>query len=538
MALPSSGPLTLTDIQTEFGGSNPIGLNEYYAGGSYVPSGTTGTYGAVPSSGTIGIRNFYGTQKLVLKYRGSITYTATANSWYKATGVVRVWANSYTNSSSSGAFICLTNNGTSGTTTGTRRGGFSVFDMATNSYTGAYGFNTLAGGMSSFFAYFMDGDQWGNIWGTVFNNTQPPSRAVRLSVDNNYSSITHQWSFSQVSAFNTSNGNTQVIKTVNPNVSYSFPGQSAYGWYILGVTQSGGITTYNPSPSYSTGSSTFVGSNSTSANNEIIFSVWAPSIAGGTTTAMSVLNRCDSNMNLLGQSILNLPDVTTTTGQGLLNISAGKISNLLYVWGNGRFGGTTSTFNRAFQGWFSLGSSGSLPALISMTRSNSTVETQSPAMMQNLIAIKDGYEYWSGFFNASTQPYVFKINSSGTILEGWRYTGSVTNNVIPKALDENGTLFLGSDVNGFYTGTADITKLLNNQYTGYSFTSNSTYNGTLITSISGYTVSMTASFNSYSSPLVKNTGATTVTPTGPTPTSDQTTFTATATDMFGPVVVG
>ena len=61
MALPSSGPLTLANIQTEFGGSNPISLNEYYAGGANVPAGTTGTYGAVPSSGTISIRNFYGT---------------------------------------------------------------------------------------------------------------------------------------------------------------------------------------------------------------------------------------------------------------------------------------------------------------------------------------------------------------------------------------------------------------------------------------------------------------------------------------------
>jgi hypothetical protein len=61
MAIPASGPLALTDIQTEFGGSNPIGLNEYYAGGSYVPAGTSGTYGAVPSSGAISIQNFYGT---------------------------------------------------------------------------------------------------------------------------------------------------------------------------------------------------------------------------------------------------------------------------------------------------------------------------------------------------------------------------------------------------------------------------------------------------------------------------------------------
>ena len=36
-------------------------MSEYYAGGSYVPAGTSGTYGAVPSSGTISIQNFYGT---------------------------------------------------------------------------------------------------------------------------------------------------------------------------------------------------------------------------------------------------------------------------------------------------------------------------------------------------------------------------------------------------------------------------------------------------------------------------------------------
>ena len=61
MALPSSGPLTFADIQTEFGGSNPISLSEYYAGGGLVPAGTTGTYGAVPSSGQISVQNFYGT---------------------------------------------------------------------------------------------------------------------------------------------------------------------------------------------------------------------------------------------------------------------------------------------------------------------------------------------------------------------------------------------------------------------------------------------------------------------------------------------
>lgn len=66
MAIPSSGAISLSTIQTEFGGANPISLSEYYAGGGLVPPGTSGTYGAVPSSGTISIQNFYGTSNVVI----------------------------------------------------------------------------------------------------------------------------------------------------------------------------------------------------------------------------------------------------------------------------------------------------------------------------------------------------------------------------------------------------------------------------------------------------------------------------------------
>jgi len=82
MALPASGPLALTDIQTEFGGANPIGMNEYYAGGGLVPAGTSGTYGAVPSSGALSIQNFYGTSNFVPIYIEEVfsTYLYTGNS--------------------------------------------------------------------------------------------------------------------------------------------------------------------------------------------------------------------------------------------------------------------------------------------------------------------------------------------------------------------------------------------------------------------------------------------------------------------------
>ena len=50
MALQSSGAISLADVQTEFGGSNPIGIDEYY-----------GVAAGIPASGTISLANFYGT---------------------------------------------------------------------------------------------------------------------------------------------------------------------------------------------------------------------------------------------------------------------------------------------------------------------------------------------------------------------------------------------------------------------------------------------------------------------------------------------
>jgi hypothetical protein len=49
MTLQSSGPISLLDVQSEFGGSNPIGINEYY-----------GVAAGVPASGTISLADFYG----------------------------------------------------------------------------------------------------------------------------------------------------------------------------------------------------------------------------------------------------------------------------------------------------------------------------------------------------------------------------------------------------------------------------------------------------------------------------------------------
>lgn len=61
MAIQPSGVIALSDIQDEFGGTNPIGLSEYYRGGAYTTSNNT----SVPTSGAISLSDFYGATSAV-----------------------------------------------------------------------------------------------------------------------------------------------------------------------------------------------------------------------------------------------------------------------------------------------------------------------------------------------------------------------------------------------------------------------------------------------------------------------------------------
>ena len=73
MALQSSGAIKLSEIQTEFGGSNPISLSEYYAADV-----------GVPASGEIAIADFYGTSSALNVTVTQATYTSggTGDSFY------------------------------------------------------------------------------------------------------------------------------------------------------------------------------------------------------------------------------------------------------------------------------------------------------------------------------------------------------------------------------------------------------------------------------------------------------------------------
>lgn len=66
MTLPASGNLSFSAVQTEFGGSNPISLSEYYRSGAYVPNVSQNA--AVPTSGTFAMSTLYGTVAYIPDY--------------------------------------------------------------------------------------------------------------------------------------------------------------------------------------------------------------------------------------------------------------------------------------------------------------------------------------------------------------------------------------------------------------------------------------------------------------------------------------
>lgn len=68
MTLPASGPISLSDIRNEFGGSAPDSLSEYYRGGAYVPNIPANN--SIPTSGAISLSDFYGTTNLLISLSG------------------------------------------------------------------------------------------------------------------------------------------------------------------------------------------------------------------------------------------------------------------------------------------------------------------------------------------------------------------------------------------------------------------------------------------------------------------------------------
>ena len=141
MAVTRSGAIKLSNLQTEFGGSHPISLSEYYKGGSLVPNNLsysnygTGISGGhvpnVPTSGSISLgSDFYASGE-------ALTYTT-----YYSGGtspVKTAWSNpvsasfsvsTYLGSLSSGDTFVVCARNTSGWPSGWSYGGYDTVTIA------------------------------------------------------------------------------------------------------------------------------------------------------------------------------------------------------------------------------------------------------------------------------------------------------------------------------------------------------------------------------------------------------------------------
>lgn len=74
MTLQTSGPISLGNLASQFGGSAPHSLGEYYKNGSLAPNLTYSNYNSglsgyhipnVPTSGSISLTDFYGANELI-----------------------------------------------------------------------------------------------------------------------------------------------------------------------------------------------------------------------------------------------------------------------------------------------------------------------------------------------------------------------------------------------------------------------------------------------------------------------------------------
>lgn len=186
MTLPASGTISLNDIQTEFGGSNPIALSEYYKGGSYV---TANDYAPnVPASGAISLSNFYGAKKNTFNtqtFTSSTTFTLPSTS----NGTVNVYAVGAGGGggSSSDYWNGLGGNGGSGgiasqTITGLTPGNTYTITVGVGGVRGLYGygypnnpyadgFNGYGGSQSSAFGVIAGGGGGGGGGDPGYNGT-------------------------------------------------------------------------------------------------------------------------------------------------------------------------------------------------------------------------------------------------------------------------------------------------------------------------------------------------------------------------------
>jgi len=251
MALSSSGSLSMSQIQSEWGGSNPIGLNEYYLG-SLSNATNQSSVAVTPSISSSSSSVYTPGTKLIGAYT-TYYYTAgfrnsnlSTSSNFPALGSSSQGVSRTINADSSGNAGTIPSSGAisfnhfRGTAKGTTST-FTVYGWVTEQYSGG-----LTGGFSPGFLYLYLGGHWGGAseggpsggaWtGTPFNYF------TTNAVGNNVQIPATTW-YAGTNTVNGANGNqwTKTHKTY-PNIgsvtefTWALTGSNAFGGFSGTVT--------------------------------------------------------------------------------------------------------------------------------------------------------------------------------------------------------------------------------------------------------------------------------------------------------------
>jgi len=273
-----TGTASLADIQTEFGGSNPIGLDEYYVGAGLVVSGQyTTIQGNPPSSGPISIADFRGVSKVLETYSltpstltvtegGTVTFTV--NTTNVANGTVLTW-NVDIGTSAPGVYADVPGD----------FDGPVVGSVTINSNTGTFTVTTLADGITEsgtqyFFTYITPPGQPGNVLALSGNvSIQDPAAPVTFTFNDTVASnITTGYNLRNRAVVAGWNGVQPLIATVTVNS----------GVYVIGTFFETAWTTGNPALP--------AGSTVTLVNNGTIAGVGGVGGNGGAVNGSSLTN--------------------------------------------------------------------------------------------------------------------------------------------------------------------------------------------------------------------------------------------------------
>ena len=147
MAVPNTN-IGLSDIQTEYGGSNPIEITEYYSNGPLVPSAAPAPNGPIPSSGQISIGQFRGSENLsFIQATGGTVTTSGDFKIHKFTGGGTFCVSAIgTNPACNVVDFLVVAGGGSGPSPNGAGGGAGGFRESPGSKGGSYSTSGLAGG--------------------------------------------------------------------------------------------------------------------------------------------------------------------------------------------------------------------------------------------------------------------------------------------------------------------------------------------------------------------------------------------------------